>query len=190
MTTPTITFLTRAQWRAAPPRHDRLQVRTSTLRGATFHHTTGANLGSRDTATWARSIQQFCFGRGYGDIEYNAMIRAYIHPVTRQPRGVFVEGRDPKWVGAHASSTGNTANRETVGVALMGDSRDVLANPRLIPVVKALLGLSWYLVLLDAHAHGVADPKSFGHRDWIASGGIATFCPGDAFLAMIHALDG
>lgn len=190
MTAPRISFMTRAQWRAAAPNPRHLSTRSDRVVGITFHHTTGANLGDVDTAEWARNIQNFCMGtRGYGDIEYNAMLRAFIDPHDGLPRGVFVEGRSIAYVGAHATSTDNLANRTTSGVALMGDATEVLSHPELVPTVHALVELCWYFQGLYANAHGVARSQRWGHREWhdLGHGGIATACPGD-LLAMVHAL--
>lgn len=190
MTAPArISIMTRAQWRADPPNLARLSTRRDTIVGTTFHHTTGANLGSTDTAQWARNIQHFCMAtRGYGDIEYDAMIRAYLDPHDHQPRGVFVEGRNLKFVGAHAASTGNVANRTTTGVALMGDATEVLSHPQLAPMVRQLVDIAWYFQLLYSKAHGVKRTQRWGHREWHDHhGGTATACPGD-LLAMVHEL--
>lgn len=188
---PRIDFLTRAQWRAAPERPGHLSRRRDLLVGVTFHHTTGANLGDTDTGQWARNIQHFCFGRGYGDIEYNAMIRAFVDPHDGKPRGLFVEGRSARWVGAHATSTDNLANRTTSGVALMGDADEVLSHPKLVPTVRALVGLAWYFQLMYAHANGIKRSQRWGHREWHdhpSHGGIATACPRDSLLAIVHEL--
>jgi hypothetical protein len=188
VTQPRISILTRAQWKAAPPNPAHLSTRRDTLLGVTFHHTTGANLGDVDTAQWARNIQRFCMvTRGYGDLEYNAMIRAYVDPHDGQPRGVFVEGRDVKYVGAHAASTGNVANRTTTGVALMGDADEVLSHPELVPTVHALVNLCWYFQQLYSHAHKVAHTARYGHREWMPKGGTATVCP-ESLLTIVHGL--
>lgn len=192
MTAPRISFLTRAQWEAGPPNLAHLSTRRDLVTGVTFHHTTGANLGHTDTAQWARNIQRFCMvDRGYGDIEYNAMVRAYVDPHDGKPRGVIVEGRDLKYVGAHAASDGNLANRTTNGVALMGDSRDVFAHAELVPTVHALIEGVWYLAALYRNAHRIpAKLQHFGHRDWFnqGHGGTATLCPGDPLEATIAGL--
>lgn len=176
-----LSVLTRAQWGAVAPNTAHLSKRTDRIVGVTFHHTTGANLGSEATAEWARNIQRFCMAdRGYGDIEYDAMLRVYFDPHDGKPRGVFVEGRSRTYVGAHAKSTGNVANRTTVGVALMGDSRDVFAHPELAPTVKALVELTWYLCALShAAEHVPGKLLHYGHRDWETHGGTPTYCPGD-----------
>lgn len=189
MTDSRISFLTREQWGAEAPNHAHLSTRRDLLAGITFHHTTGANLGDVDTAQWARNVQRFCMvTRGYGDIEYNAMIRAYVDPHDGRARGVFVACRDIAYVGAHALSAGNQANRTTTGVALMGDSRDVLAHPLLAPMVRELVGLCWYFQVLYANAHHLGHPLHYGHRDWIPHGGTPTLCPGDPLAAMVGAL--
>ncbi len=188
-TRPRIDFLTRAQWRATAPNLAHLSTRRDRLAGITFHHTTGANLGDVDTATWARNIQRFCMvTRGYGDIEYNAMIRAYFDPRDHRPRGVFVEGRNVKFVGAHATSTDNLANRTTVGVALMGDADEVLSHPELVPTVRALVELCWYFQHLYANANHLGRPQRWGHKEWHSHGGIATACPRDSLLSIVHEL--
>jgi hypothetical protein len=188
MTDPRISVITREQWAARPPNPSRLSIRRDNIVGATFHHTTGANLGSESTEQWARNIQNFCMDDRtprYGDIEYNAMVRAW-HDPQHGPRGVFVEGRDPRFVGAHASSTGNVANRTTVGVALMGNGDDVLADAELRPLVVELVQLAWYFVVLTLHAERITSkPLHYGHRDWIPHGGTATYCPSNAFEALV-----
>lgn len=189
MTAPKISFLTREQWGASAPDPRHLSTRRDAIVGVTFHHTTGANLGSTDTAQWARNIQRFCMAdRGYGDIEYNAMIRAYLDPHTHQPRGDFVECRDLKWVGAHAASTDNLANRTTTGIALMGDADEVLSHPELVPVVHELVNLCWYFQQLYSFGHaGIKHTSRYGHREWMAKGGTATVCP-ESLLTIVHAL--
>lgn len=183
-----LSILTRAQWGADTPNPHKLAKRADQIVGVTFHHTTGANLGSIDTAQWTRNIQRFCMGtRGYGDIEYDALLRAYVDPHDGKPRGVFVEGRNRQYVGAHAKSLKNQANRTTVGVALMGDSRDVLANKALVPVVHDLIAFTWYLAsLAHAHEHVPGKLLHFGHRDWEAAGGTPTYCPGDPLEALVR----
>jgi hypothetical protein len=162
----------RAGWRAADPITARLALRApaDTWVGATWHHSTGTQLGSPNSAAWVREIQAYHQGTlGYGDIAYSALIDA---------AGRVFEGRDRKYVGAHAASAGNVANRRTHGVCFLGD----LTYSG--PTVAAQHAALWVLETMRYVGDGL---YCWEHREWLQYGPPAkpTACPGNHGAAFV-----
>lgn len=162
-------FLTRDQVGLAAPNLSRLGSRFDLVAGITWH-CTGAP--TRDPLGKWRQIQELAMEGKlpsrdlYGDHPYNAGI------VLDGPfGGSILPGRDPKWIGAHAASTHNVANRITLGVAILGD------GSRLTPAAITAMSALVYVLAFGTYKRGLVP---FDHRDWKALGGIATACPGSA----------
>ena len=166
-------ILTRAQCGLLPPNLNRLEVATpGQLVGVTVHCTVTPT--ADPLATW-RDIQSAEM-RGadpshdtYGDIAYNAGVTL---------DGRILTGRDRQWVGAHATSTNNVANRITIGVALIGTGGTITPAAEL--ALRECLALAH---LAFGHA-----PLIFDHLDWRALGGIATSCPDPPTVAFVAQL--
>lgn len=161
-----VTWVPRAACGLVDPDPHRLSARTDPILGITKHHT-GGN-APRDAAdsrrTWRALQEQAMSGQNvnhvqYGDIEYNIGFDDF---------GQLLVGRPNNVVGAHATATGNVANRMTLGAAYLG-----IGDPSSL----ALEALAVYY-FVAGHVIGHA-PLSFAHRDWVRYGGIATACPGD-----------
>jgi hypothetical protein len=108
-------------------------------------------------AMWAYHVRS----RGYGDIAYAGAFDA-----DARTFGL----RDSRWVGAHARSTGNVANRLTDGIVFLEDSRGWTDG--------ANEGFEWWVNLYRL-VHG-RWPELWPHRWWDLHGGGGgnTACPG------------
>lgn len=159
----------RAQWGATDPvtsRLARVVPADAHKIGATWHHSTGQTLGVADFAAWVRNIQHYHVGTlGYGDIAYGLLI---------DPNGVVYLGRDERvYVGAHAASHDNVANRLTHGVCFLGDLTVKFPSP------AAQRAAFWCLELMRFAGSGLL---CWEHREWATYGppALPTACPGDA----------
>lgn len=168
-------FYTREESGLFTPNTSRLSSRTDLVIGITFHRT-----GSRTNdplGKW-KAIQQEAMlgtlpsGDRYGDHPYNAGI-----PIDGPHAGNIFAGRDPRWNGAHASSTKNVANRVSLGVAVIGDGS---LTPKARHAIEGLI-----FVAALTYKRGLF---LFDHRDWKALGGIATSCPGDELARYVAEL--
>lgn len=170
-------FWTREQAGLAAPDLGRLAIRRDVVTGITFHCTGSPALDP--VAKW-RQIQQLAMlgklpSRDlYGDQPYNAGI-----VLTGAFAGVILPGRDLKYVGAHAASTDNVANRTTLGVAVIGDGSILSAAGW--EAIEALV----YVWAFGVYKRGL---QPFDHLDWRAAGGITTACPGPAVIARVAAM--
>jgi hypothetical protein len=104
----------------------------------------------------------------YGDIEYNAGITY---------DGRILAGRDNKYVGAHAYSANNVANRTLLGVCILGNEP---------PTQAAEQALSAYLFVVTAMLHRPDPIVLCTHREIVAHGGITTDCPGGAWEDVVR----
>lgn len=162
MVTPALRVVSRAEMGLAPANTARLSLRgTDRLVGVTVHCTVTPT--ADPVATWRQIQAEYLSGNNvnhtvYGDLPYNDGITL---------DGRILQGRDHKYVGAHAMSTTNVANRVTLGVALIGTGANIT------PAAEAALRGYLYLASLElGHV-----PLVFDHYDWHALGGIATACP-------------
>lgn len=162
---PRVRWITRAQWGALPATGG--TFRRDQIVGITEHHSTGATLRptNGDYYAWVREIQKFHMlgglGEKYVDIAYNALYDS---------NGNIFEGRANGVVGAHALSTGNVANRITLGLCFLGNGDDTLT-----PAAQAARRAYYYVTAQLVHHQ----PLRWGHRDWAGAGGISTHCPGN-----------
>lgn len=141
----------------APPNTAHLAVRHDRVLGVTVHWTAG---NSHDAPAQWRAIQADEMHRGYGDIAYNAGVA---------DDGSLLEGRANGWVGAHALSGHELANRTTFGVAYIGNGN---------PTPAAITALKAYLFVVALELKLSAPILLLGHQDWLPFGGIPTACPG------------
>lgn len=166
-------FYTRQQAGLFTPNTHRLSSRTDTVVGITWHRTgepTTDPLGKWKQIQQLAMLGELPSKDLYGDHPYNAGI------VTSGPlAGVILPGRDPRWVGAHATSTHNVANRVTLGVALIGDGT-------VTPAARAAVAALIYVTAFGTYRRGLLQ---FDHREWLGVGGIATSCPGDSLAAFV-----
>lgn len=160
-------FLTREQLHLAPPIPSRLEVAHDLVTGITLHCT--GSPATNAALKWHDIQREAMAGTLpshdlYGDHPYNAGVSL---------GGDVFAGRDHRWVGAHAASTHNVANRTTLGVALVGDGHTLDAKAE--QAIRACV----YLFQVAYRRK----PLIFDHLDWRALGGIATACPGPAMVA-------
>lgn len=155
-------ILTRAQCGLAPANLAHLSIRSPDRPvGITVHCTVTPT--SDPVATWRQIQQEYLSGNNvnhavYGDIPYNDGITL---------DGRILQGRDHRYVGAHALSAYNVANRVTLGVALIGTGANI--TPQAVTALRQYI----YLATLELGHR----PLLFDHYDWRALGGIATACP-------------
>jgi len=168
-----VDIVRRSQWGAAPENPARLSERApDKVVGITVHVTvTPTNDPLRK---WRQIQTEYLNGNNvnhtkYGDIPYNDGITL---------DGRIVEGRAHHWVGAHATSATNVANRVTLGVALIGTGNGIT------PDAKAALRAYVYLATLELGHR----PLLFDHYDWAAMGGISTACPDPPTAAFVAQL--
>lgn len=142
--------------------------------GFTWHHT-GADgtLYKPDPIARLQGIWRYHVEtRGYGDIAYAGAFDA---------DGNTYELRDSKYVGAHATSTGNIANVLTDGICFLEDARGITAG--------ALAAFGWWI---DLYRFVIGrQPGTFAHRWWAEGhGGTSTECPGDDWDRVIGFVGG
>jgi len=163
----TVRWVTRDQAGLQPPNLARLSRHDPHDRrwGVTKHHTAGATphvpLDSfriwRELQASAMSGNNVNHTR-YGDIEYNVGFDDF---------GQILVGRDSQWVGAHAASANNVANRMTFGAAYLGRAtRRCRPSTRSTPTCTSRPCRSEHAAI------------TLGHKDWSRWGGIITDCPG------------
>ncbi|MEJ2870092.1 N-acetylmuramoyl-L-alanine amidase [Actinomycetospora sp. OC33-EN08] len=187
---PAPAYVTRAQWGADesmmtwPPEY------APTTKAVTIHHTAESNdYSPEQSAGIVRGIYAYhATKNGWGDVGYNALVDKY---------GTIFEGRagglDRPVVAAHAGGF----NRETFGIAMMGNLNDAAPTPATLTSVEKLA--AWKLggmyrdaaakVTLTSNGGGTSKfakgsdatvDAVFAHRD-VGN----TACPGNAgFAAM------
>jgi len=174
-----VTFHDRASIGLAPPNPAHLTLRThaentSQKQGLTWHHTgSGGTLFHPDPLARLRGIQSYHMNTlGYGDIAYEGAFDA---------DGNVYALRDSKYVGAHASSFGNVANRLTDGICWLEDSRGITS--------AGVQAFRWWNDLFRWVL--ARPPQCFAHRWWAEGhGGTATACPGDDWDAVVRFVHG
>lgn len=167
MTYEPLQVVTRDRWGALQPNRNHLtpiDAADKRKYGGTIHHTTGATLGASSFITWVRNIQTYHMGTlGYGDIAYGTLIA---------PDGSVFIGRDENsFVGAHAASAANMANRHTRGIAFLGDLTHAYPTP------AAQRAAFW---CFDLMAYAGDELLAWAHQDWLHYGppALPTACPG------------
>lgn len=163
----TVQFHPRSQLGLGFPVLSRLALRTpnevgALHRGLTFHHTgSDGTLYKPDPIARLRGIFTYhVVTLGYGDIAYEGAFDA---------DGNTYGLRDARYVGAHAASTDNVANRRTDGIVFLEDRRGITPD--------ALHAFSWWVDLYRL-AHG-RTPLLWAHEWWgRLGGGKPTECPG------------
>jgi hypothetical protein len=168
------TFVTRGQLRMRSPNAARLTPRSAIVVGITVHTTGGKTTDPR--ATWANIQAAEMDGKlppgvHYGDIAYNV-------GVTNS--GDVLEGRNASWVGAHALSHDNVANRTTLGLAVVGD------GTTLSDAARTAIRACGFLF----RAHYGRPPLWLTHRHWNSPDGSHTQCPGDPISSFVAVLAG
>lgn len=185
---PAPAYVTRAQWGADEGRMTWPPEYSPTTRAVTIHHTAESNdYSPEQSAAVVRGIYAFHVAKnGWGDIGYNALVDKY---------GTIFEGRagglDRPVVAAHAGGF----NRDTFGIAMLGNLSDVAPTPAALTSVEKLA--AWKLggtyrdpsakVTLTSNGGGTSKfakgqtttvDALFAHRD-VGN----TACPGNAAYA-------
>lgn len=152
-----MTYVTRAQWGAKPPKEPLRSITMPTPR-LWVHHTAGHEHG----AAGVRSIQAFHQGtKGWNDIAYSFLI---------DTDGTVYEGRGPGKAGAHTEGD----NSRSHAICLMGNFMDVAPTAA---AVDALVSFARH-----GRDQGWWVPTLGGHRD---APGAQTDCPGDKLYSML-----
>jgi uncharacterized protein with LGFP repeats len=176
-------IITRAQWGADESKRCDQPTYDPVVKGAVVHHSAGSNdYTPEQSAEIVRGIYAYhAQTLGWCDIGYNALVDKY----GQIFEGAF-GGLDRNVQGTHTGGF----NRETVGVAMLGNYNDVAPTPDLIRSVGSYLG--WRLKLAGVDPNGTAQlvsqgfssskyaagetsnlPAISGHRDYDS-----TECPG------------
>jgi uncharacterized protein with LGFP repeats len=186
-------YVTRAQWGADESKMTWPPQTTPAVRAVTIHHTSESNdYSPADSPGIVRAIFAYhSESQDWGDIGYNALVDKY---------GTIFEGRagglDRNVTAAHAGGF----NRETFGIAMMGNYQGTPATPAAMASTAALA--AWKLgglyrdprqqVQLTSNGGGTSRfpkgqsttvPALFAHRDVGR-----TSCPGDAAYAQMEPL--
>ena len=135
------------------------------IRRITLHHT-GEHLSSSDISDpeLIRRIEHHHRENlGWAAIGYHYLIGK---------DGTIFEGRPPHLQGAHC---GGDANRNNLGITLIGEYDTVLPPPAQLRALERLLAS-------ERARLGIPPREVHGHRDWRN-----TVCPGDRFYAWITA---
>ncbi|WP_307851872.1 N-acetylmuramoyl-L-alanine amidase [Williamsia sp. CHRR-6] len=183
-------IITRAQWGADESKRCDQPTYDPVLKGAVVHHTAGNNdYTPEQSAEIVRGIYAYhAQTLGWCDIGYNAIVDKY----GQIFEGAF-GGLDKNVQGTHTGGF----NRETVGVAMLGNYNDIAPTPELIRSVGSFLG--WRLRLAGLDPKGTAQlvsqgfdtakfgagetsnlPMISGHRDYDN-----TECPGELGYAAL-----
>ena len=184
-------YVTRAQWGADTKASTWRPEILPAVRAVTVHHTAESNdYGPGDSAAIVRGIAAYhTKTQGWGDIGYNALVDKF---------GTIFEGRqggmDKAVVAAHAGGF----NRETWGIAMMGNHVSVPPTAAELESVARLA--AWKLagrdpfqvISLTSSGGGTSKyakgrvaqvPTLFGHRD-VGN----TQCPGNAGYAALNGI--
>ena len=161
--------VSRKTWKARPTLKN--VVRNQRWSKLTIHHTADqgsmVSLGSDDTAGYLRRLQQY-FQKTlkYADLPYHYLI---------SKDGKVYEGRSMKFQGAHA---GDTANRENIGIALIGNFDSQVPPTAQLSSLKSLVS---HL----SKKHRISHAKIYPHCDLKE-----TDCPGRALESLVRSLYG
>ena len=186
-------IITRAQWGADESKRCDQPTYDPAIKAAVVHHSAGSNdYTPEQSAEIVRGIYAYhAQTLGWCDIGYNALVDKY----GQIFEGAF-GGLDRTVQGTHTGGF----NRETVGVAMLGNYNDVAPTPDLIRSVGSYLG--WRLKLAGLDPNGTAQlvsqgfssakyaagetsnlPMISGHRDYDS-----TECPGTLGYAALPAI--
>ena len=162
-------IVTRRQWRAQPTGGN--VKRNSKWSKITIHHTADqsamVNLGNGDTSEYLRRLQAYFQDvKRWADLPYHYLIAK---------NGWVYEGRPIAFQGAHA---GGLANRENIGIALIGDFDRI--NPS-----RAQLNSLKSLVRQLQSRHKISMARIYPHCDLRA-----TSCPGARLKKTVRTLYG
>nr|WP_179961816.1 N-acetylmuramoyl-L-alanine amidase [Mycobacterium noviomagense] len=183
-------IISRAQWGADESMRCGNPVYDNGIHAAIVHHTAGSNdYSPEDSAEIVREIYAYHTKTlGWCDIAYNALVDKYGQVFEGRAGGITkpVEG----------SHTGGF-NRETWGVAMIGDFEDVPPTSIQLRTIGRLLG--WRLGLDHVNPKGTATLSSAGGEYTRVPGGAAltlpvifshrdvgpTACPGNMVYALL-----
>ena len=161
-------IISRVQWGADESMRCGNPVYSSSVHAAVVHHTAGSNdYSPQDSAEIVRSIYAYHTKTlGWCDIAYNALVDKYGQVFEGRAGGITkpVEG----------SHTGGF-NRDTWGVAMIGDFDDVPPTPIQLRTVGRLLG--WRLGLDGVNPKGTVTLASAGGSFTRFPGGAAPTLP-------------
>ena len=161
-------IISRAQWGADESMRCGNPVYDGGVHAAVIHHTAGSNdYAPQDSAEIIRSIYAYHTRTlGWCDIAYNALVDKYGQVFEGRAGGITkpVEG----------SHTGGF-NRDTWGVAMIGDFDDVPPTPIQLRTVGRLLG--WRLGLDHVNPKGTVTLSSAGGSFTRFPGGVAPTLP-------------
>ena len=174
-----VTYHDRASLGLRPPTPNCLTPRTAAelgpqRLGLTFHHTgAGGTLFHPDPVARLQGIQRYHMDTlGYCDIADEGAFDA---------DGNTYGLRDTAYVGAHAGSSGNIANRLTDGIVWLEDARGITG--------AGLQAFRWWVNLYTWVMH--RPPIVFAHHWWSEGhGGLPTACPGDDWDAVVRFVHG
>ncbi len=162
-----LAIVARSTWGAAPARDDRMTPMGKPTR-ITIHHSAvfcsdTARRGFEVTRIFQRTHVE---DRGWGDIGYHWLI---------DRKGRILEGRDMRYQGAHAGD--NAANRQNIGICLLGNFQPGTSERAQRPSREQLAGLE-QLVRSLALAWDIPAQQVVTHREIHPKGVGATACPG------------
>lgn len=161
-------IISRAQWGADESMRCGNPVYNNGIRAGIIHHTAGSNdYAPQDSAEIVRSIYAYHTKTlGWCDIAYNALVDKYGQVFEGRAGGITkpVEG----------SHTGGF-NRDTWGVAMIGDFDDVPPTPIQLRTVGRLLG--WRLGLDGVNPKGTVTLASAGGAFTRIPGGVTQTLP-------------
>ncbi len=162
-------IVTRKEWRAQPTAGN--AKRNSRWSKITIHHTADQSsmvtLGNGDTSEYLRRLQAYFQDvKRWADLPYHYLIAK---------NGQVYEGRPLAYQGAHA---GGSANRENIGIALIGDFDRVNPSREQLNSLKSL-------VRQLQSRHKISTARIYPHCDLRA-----TSCPGARLKQTVRTLYG
>jgi uncharacterized protein with LGFP repeats len=161
-------IISRAQWGADESMRCGSPLYSNRIRAAVVHHTAGGNdYSPQDSAAIVQSIYAYHTKTlGWCDIAYNALVDKY---------GQVFEGRAGGITKAVEGSHTGGFNRDTWGVAMIGDFDDAPPTPIQLRTVGRLLG--WRLSMDGVDPKGTVTLASAGGPFTKVSAGAATTLP-------------
>lgn len=165
--------VTRRECGLRAPNTARLSARGGQPLWGIVAHITVTGAGS-PAATWRAIQAEYMDGHNvnhevYGDLPYNVGISM---------DGRIFEGRDDRWVGAHAKSRNNLLNRQTLGVAFIG------MPGQLTPGAK----LAFKTVVLVNAVKFHRPMTLLCHSDAVFFGGPPTGCPDEPIRSFVRSV--
>lgn len=164
---------TRQQLALPDPKPNCLAKRTDPLQGITWHWTgTDGTLYRPSSFQRLHAIYDYHVNHlGYCDIAYNSAFDA---------DGNIFALRGHEWVGAHAASPNNLANRTTLGIVFLEDRRGMTAAG-----LNAMNLLNYFFMIENRHW-----PQWWAHEYWARANGTPTACPGPYITQIVRAHGG